>query len=53
MHLTEQIDQPKPTVFPKCWTSHNNGVNVNCYCEIWGRRRERWQDVSVTAQVLF
>ena len=28
MHLTEQTDQPKPTVFPKCWTSRNNGVNV-------------------------
>ena len=28
MHLTEQTDQPKPTVFPKCWTSRNKGVNV-------------------------
>ena len=28
MHLTEQTDQPKPTVFPKCWASRNNGVNV-------------------------
>ena len=28
MHLTEQTDQPKPTVFPKCWTSCNNEVNV-------------------------
>ena len=28
MHLTEQTDQPMPTVFPKCWTSRNKGVNV-------------------------
>ena len=28
MHLTEQTDQPKPTVFPKCWASRNNGLNV-------------------------
>ena len=28
MHLTEQTDQPMPTVFPKCWTSSNNEVNV-------------------------
>ena len=28
MHFTEQTDQPKPTVFPKCWTSCNNEVNV-------------------------
>ena len=28
MHLTEQTDQTQPTVFPKCWTSPNNGVNV-------------------------
>ena len=28
MHLIEQTNQPKPTVFPKCWTSRNNGVNV-------------------------
>ena len=28
MHLTEQTDQPKPTVFPKCWTSRNDGANV-------------------------
>ena len=28
MHSTEQTDYPKPTVFPKCWTSRNNGVNV-------------------------
>ena len=28
MHLTKQTDQPKPIVFPKCWTSRNNGVNV-------------------------
>ena len=26
--LTGQTDQPKPTVFPKCWASRNNGVNV-------------------------
>ena len=28
VYLTQQTDQPKPTVFPKCWTSRNNGVNV-------------------------
>ena len=28
MHLTEQTDQPKPTVFPKRWTSRNNRENV-------------------------
>ena len=28
VHLTEQTDQPKPTIFPKCRTSHSNGVNV-------------------------
>ena len=27
MHLTEQTDQPKLTLFPKYWTS-NRGVNV-------------------------
>ena len=28
MHLTEQTDQPRPSVFGKCWASCNNGVNV-------------------------
>ena len=28
MHLTGQTDHPKPTIFPKCWTSHNNEVNI-------------------------
>ena len=29
MHLTEQTDQPSPTVFKrKCWASCTNGVNV-------------------------
>ena len=28
MHLTEQTDQPKPTIFPKCWARRYNGVNV-------------------------
>ena len=28
MHLTGQTDHPKPTVFPKCLASRNNGVNV-------------------------
>ena len=28
MHVTEQTDQPGPTVFRKCLVSCNNGVNV-------------------------
>ena len=28
MHLTEQTDQPKLTLFRNCLASYNNGVNV-------------------------
>ena len=28
MHLTEQADQPIPTIFRKCWTTRNNRANV-------------------------
>ena len=28
MHLTEQTDQPRPTVFRKCWASCDTSVNV-------------------------
>ena len=51
MHLTEQTDQPKPTVFPKCRKSRNNGVNAILEYEKEGK--ERQQDVTVTARVLF